>query len=118
TLSVTDLTIPVAGVPLTIMRTYDSLNAGRSMDFGYGWQLSYGDAQLKVDLVPGTGQNWGDYQPFTDGTHVFVTMPGGDREGFTFTPYPESQFLNLITYWHPAFTPDAGVIDQLSTPDT
>jgi RHS repeat-associated protein len=117
TLTVTDLTIPVAGIPIKISRTYDSLNAGKSLDFGYGWQLSYGDAQLKVDLVPGTGQTWGDYPPFTDGTHVYVTMPGGEREGFTFQPWEEVQFFGIIDYWHPYFVPDAGVIDQLTVPD-
>ena len=117
TLSVTDLTIPVAGIPITVVRTYDSLNAGKSMDFGYGWQLSYGDAQLKVDLVPGSGQTWGDFPAFTDGTHVYVTMPGGQREGFTFTPWPEGQLYGALIYWHPAFTPDPGVIDQLTVPD-
>ncbi|HEV3082404.1 MAG TPA: PKD domain-containing protein, partial [Gemmataceae bacterium] len=117
TLSVTDLTIPVAGIPITVIRTYDSLNAAKSMDFGYGWQLSFGDAQLKVDLVPGSGQTWGDFPAFTDGTHVYVTMPGGQREGFTFTPWPEGQLFGALTYWHPAFTPDAGVIDQLTVPD-
>jgi hypothetical protein len=52
TLSVTDLTIPVAGVPLTITRSYDSLEAGKSFDFGFGWRLTFGDAKLKVDLAP------------------------------------------------------------------
>ena len=77
-LSVTDLTIPVSGIPITIVRTYDSLNAGKSMDFGYGWQLSFGDAQLKVDLAPGADTGWGGFPAFLDGTRVYVTMPGGE----------------------------------------
>ncbi len=63
TLSVTDLTIPVAGVPLTIVRSYDSLNAGLSGDFGYGWRLGFGDARLKVDLVPGADIGWAATRP-------------------------------------------------------
>src|SRR5439155_17490209 len=31
-----DLVIPVAGIPLTVVRTYNSLNLRRG-DFGYGW---------------------------------------------------------------------------------
>src|SRR5262249_10165846 len=38
-LSFTDLTIPVTGIPITITRSYDTLNAGVKGDFGYGWSL-------------------------------------------------------------------------------
>ena len=54
-LSFTDLTVPVSGIPITITRTYDSLNASTSSDFGYGWTLSESNYQLKVDL-DGNGQ--------------------------------------------------------------
>jgi hypothetical protein len=40
TVSFTDVTIPVAGIPITIGRTYDTLNANTSGDFGYGWSLA------------------------------------------------------------------------------
>lgn len=36
---VTDLRVPVAGMPLTISRRYDSLERGKVGDFGYGWSL-------------------------------------------------------------------------------
>src|SRR5205085_4632539 len=106
-----------AGIPITILRSYDSLEAGKNFDFGYGWRLGFGDAKLNVDLVPGQGQQFGDYPAFTNGTHVYVTLAGGEREGFTFTPWLESDFFGLLTYYHPAFTPDPGVLDQLTVPD-
>ena len=34
-----DLVIPVNGIPLTVTRTYSSLNP-RSADFGYGWSCN------------------------------------------------------------------------------
>jgi hypothetical protein len=52
-----------------------------SGDFGYGWTLSYGDAKLEVDLAAGAAIGWGGYPAFLDGTRVYVTMPGGEREG-------------------------------------
>jgi YD repeat-containing protein len=117
-LSATDLTIPVAGIPITITRSYDSLQANKSMDFGYGWQLGFGDAQLKVDLVPGADVGWGGLTAFLDGTRVYVTMPGGEREGFTFMPYQQAyDTFGLIVYWHPYFVPDPGVLDTLTAPD-
>ena len=117
-LSATDLTIPVAGIPITITRSYDSLNAGKSMDFGYGWRLGFGDAKLEVDLVNGADVGWGGLTAFLDGTRVYVTMPGGEREGFTFMPYQLAyDTFGLIVYWHPYFIPDPGVLDTLTAPD-
>ena len=42
TFSVTDLTVPVTGMPITIGRTYDSLLRSQSGDFGNGWNLTLG----------------------------------------------------------------------------
>ena len=42
TFTATDLTVPVAGLPITIGRTYDSLNKNQSGDFGNGWSLAIG----------------------------------------------------------------------------
>src|SRR5215467_10040145 len=68
TLSFTDLTVPVAGIPITVTRTYDTLNAGTSGDFGYGWRLDYRDVHLRTS-VPKTGDEQdGIFNPFRDGT--------------------------------------------------
>src|SRR5262249_27349556 len=86
TLSFTDLSVPVAGLPITVSRPYDTLHAGTSEDFGYGWRLEFRDTDLRTS-VPRTGDE-ADliYNPFRDGTRVYVTLPGGKREGFTFHP--------------------------------
>jgi RHS repeat-associated protein len=118
TLSFTDLTIPLGGIPITITRDYDTLQANQDSDFGYGWRLGYGDPKLKVDLVDGAEVGWGGYPAFLDGTRVYVTFPGGDRQGFTFMPYETAYDpFGLITYWHPQFLPDAGNTYTLSVPD-
>ncbi|MGB3207088.1 MAG: DUF6531 domain-containing protein, partial [Crinalium sp.] len=49
-LSFTDLTVPVAGIPINVTRTYDSLNANASDDFGYGWRMEFRDTDLKTSL--------------------------------------------------------------------
>ncbi len=107
--SFTDLTIPVAGIPISVGRSYDTLRANQNGELGYGWQLTMGDAQLDTSLDPnayvGTGWN---YPAFLDGTRVFVTFPGGERQGFTFTPIAQPTGFGGVTYWHPAFTPDPG----------
>src|SRR5262249_50475046 len=56
----------------------------------------------------------GLYNPFREGTRVYVTLPGGHREGFTFHPRPE-RYVPFI--FHPEFVPDSGVTSRLSVPD-
>jgi len=66
-LSFTDLAIPVAGIPISVTRTYDTLTANDEDDFGFGW----------FDLVT---------KGFQAGDKVYLTLPGGQRETFTFAP--------------------------------
>ena len=114
-LSFTDLSIPVAGIPITLTRIYDTLNIGAgSTDFSPGWSLDYRDTDLQTS-VPWTGTpSPGTYPPFEYGTHVYVTIPGGQREGFTFEPTGPS---GLFGTYDPAFVPDAGVTDALTVSD-
>ena len=108
-LSFNDLTVPVSGIPITITRTYDSLNAEHRGDFGYGWTLSESDFQLKVD-VNGDGQlgSFGDTVPFVNGTRVVITKPDGTVEGFTFEPTSMTNLFGIVLGYQPAFIPDAG----------
>jgi RHS repeat-associated protein len=113
----TDLSIPVAGIPITVERSYDSLNAGTSGDFGYGWHLKYGDVQLKVSIPDVAFDGYSRYPAFEDGTRITVTMPGGQPEGYTFQPIADTLFGIPLDY-HPSFVPDPGVLDQLQVADT
>ena len=56
---------------------------------------------------------------YPEGTRVFITLPGGERQGFTFYLRSEEDpdFAGLIVYLHPAFAPDPGVTSTLSVPD-
>lgn len=114
--SFTDLTIPVAGIPISVTRSYDTVHASRDGQLGYGWTLSFGDADLRVDFAPGATVGWGGYTAFLDGTRVFVTFPGGDRQGFTFTPVSFTPMPG-VTWYAPAFTPDPGNLYALSVPN-
>jgi RHS repeat-associated protein len=113
--SFTDLTIPVSGIPITVTRTYDSLNATNSGDFGYGWRLGLSNTQLHTS-VPLTGlEGDGIYNPFQVGSKVYVTLPGGKREGFTFYPTPAPGLQGaLLGIYYPNFEPDPGVTDKLT----
>ncbi|HUP81354.1 MAG TPA: putative Ig domain-containing protein, partial [Pirellula sp.] len=131
TLSFTDLSIPVAGIPITVSRKYDTLTANQDGELGFGWKLAFRDVDLRTSL-PKTGDEAGGlYTPFRDGTRVYVTLPGGQREGFTFRPKavalfdqyqrerdvpPEYQSGNGLnaTYFVPSFVSDKGVTDKLT----
>ena len=41
--------LPLAGLPITIGRRYDSLNKDKVGDFGNGWSLTVGHPDLEVD---------------------------------------------------------------------
>lgn len=116
-LSFNDMTIPVAGIPITLARTYDSLRADRDGDLGHGWRLEFRNTDLRTSL-PRTGlEDVGIYSAFKPGTKVYLTLPGGTREGFTFAPEIRvlpgfgGPGLAIAT---PRFTPDRGVRSTLS----
>ncbi len=90
--TVTDFTVPVAGLPIQIQRTYDSLGRGRVGDFGHGWSLGIASAHLQVD----------------PGMNVTLDLPNGKRSTFYFTPQGH------ILYETPAYTPGPGVYGSLS----
>jgi RHS repeat-associated protein len=54
-LAFNDLSIPVAGIPITVTRTYDS-RVKSIGDFGFGWSLSYNTVQVQTSDV--IGNNW------------------------------------------------------------
>ncbi|MBN2443623.1 MAG: hypothetical protein JXJ04_19845 [Spirochaetales bacterium] len=55
TLSFVDLEVPVAGMPITITRTYDSRDKGKG-DFGYGWSLGINSVKVETNGI--IGQGW------------------------------------------------------------
>jgi hypothetical protein len=78
TLSFTDLSIPVSGIPVTLTRTYDSLNANTQDQLGYGWRLEYRDTDLTSSVHPTTPdeQAAGIFNSYRTGSKVYITLPG------------------------------------------
>ena len=54
TISFTDLSIPVAGIPIQLIRTYDSRDK-RTGDFGVGWTLDIMRGRYTNNRKPGEG---------------------------------------------------------------
>jgi RHS repeat-associated protein len=129
-LSFTDIAVPVAGVPITLTRTYDSLTSKSQNDFGYGWRMEFRDTNLRTSLKQDELYEYGGIRSigFQDGDRVYVTLPGGKREGFTFRSVQlgskgdsaGSGQLNGIlggALWKPNFEADQGNSSTLTVPD-
>jgi RHS repeat-associated protein len=98
TTTVTDLVVPATGLAINIQRSYDSLNAGTSGDFGYGWNLG-----ISVNLVVDNAGN------------VTFTL-GGQRRTFYLTPtMPPCTIVGcLFPYYFAAYTPEPGLHGTLT----
>ncbi len=83
-----DLLIPVAGQPLAVIRTYNSLNPD-SGDFGRSWTWSIADVEMELDEDRGAAEDLvsGSFfsQRFGGGRNVTLTLPDGRRTTFAYT---------------------------------
>ena len=118
-LDFTDLSIPLAGIPIEVTRVYDTVNAGDEGDFGFGWRLGVQDARILevAGVAEGGVFNPGNNTFAPDQTKVYLTNPSGQRVGFT---YKEellgASFFGAV--WRPYFEPDPGVYDTLEIDET
>ena len=121
-----DLSWQIGALPLTVGRSYDSLDAGplgsNTGDFSPGWRLalsasvqdSVPDIAPELDVLGGLNG-----QPFTTQTRVTVVKPNGERVGFRFDP--QSMSFPSILQFEVNYEPDSGVTDTLRAvgwPDT
>jgi RHS repeat-associated protein len=113
TLSFNDLTVPMAGLPIQITRTYDSRDKGQG-DFGIGWRLSMSNARLQKnhsiglawqETVTINNSGFPQYclQP-TSGKTVTITFPDGKVYRFQATTSQPCQSFGPITVPTVTFT--------------
>jgi RHS repeat-associated protein len=91
---VTDLRLPLSGMPVTIARRYDSLERGKIGDFGYGWSLVT-SARLDVNKK----------------NDVTFTL-NGRRQTFKFTP--QSFGFPFTFFLQPKWSPEPGSYGTLT----
>jgi RHS repeat-associated protein len=113
-----DLVLPVNGIPLTVVRTYNSLNP-LSADFGYGWTYSINSMDVQLDDQR-TNVTIGSAQaPFADveedangkplivsirtggGLDVSLNLPDGRRTTFAFSPRMAPSDCKAYAQWTP-----------------
>jgi RHS repeat-associated protein len=91
---VTDLTVPLAGMPISISRKYDSLERGKSSDFGYGWSL---DTSVRLEV--------------NKKNDVTFTLDGR-RQTFKFAPQPSG--FPFTFFLMPKWAPEPGTRGTLT----
>ncbi|MGD9723617.1 MAG: putative Ig domain-containing protein [Pirellulales bacterium] len=117
-LTFTDLESSVAGLPLTIRRTYDTLRANELGDFGYGWSLDLISGSLDIQLSDSPENSYWrslGYEPaLFYGSQMVVTLADGKEIRFTAVPLPTDDgsgfgagaILGLANIFALGFEPD------------
>lgn len=99
TMSFLDMTLPVAGLPVEVYRTYDSRQRTQTGDFGYGWTMSIGGPDISIST--GLGEEWGTemrmvlampmyYWAEVHPHEVYIDWGNGHEEVFKLVLSPES----------------------------
>jgi RHS repeat-associated protein len=112
TFSVTDMTVPVAGVPITVTRTYDSTRVDGAGPLGPGWRIEATAGRAQSDISADWNIDPGMYPPVRDKNQIAVTMPDGSARRFEFQPQ-KAGFGSIILYYVPVFVAVDGSRDRL-----
>ncbi len=118
-----DLVIPVNGIPLTVIRTYNSLNTKQG-DFGFNWTYALNDMDVVLDEertnVEALSSLDGPDDELTfslrtgGGRNVTLTLPNGERATFQFT-LTNSAALDCPSCYDAKWIPPPGVLATLTT---
>jgi RHS repeat-associated protein len=100
-LSFEDVSLPMAGMPIRVTRTYDTRRRNERLDFGFGWSVDYQNIRLTESRSP--GYSWtlvserngffGNWCVRPNGDPIVaVTAPDGKLLKFRAKASPECQF--------------------------
>ncbi|MET0623972.1 MAG: DUF6531 domain-containing protein, partial [Pyrinomonadaceae bacterium] len=119
-----DLSVPVAGLPIEVRRTYDSRDK-RGGDFGVGWRLDL--QNVRIDKNMDVGKDWeqtltGGFFPFfclrPRKPHIVsATFPSGKVYSFEAVSATGCSVLFPIQFASVAFQPQPGTLGSLEALD-
>ncbi len=126
-ISFSDLSIPMVGIPIEVTRTYDTRQRFEALDFGYGWSIDYQNVDLQESRAPGS--RWAlnsypgqfgipNYCVEPDGKPlVTVTLPDGKVDSFVVSAEPRCNTAIPLLDVSLAFTAEAGTTSTLDALD-
>jgi RHS repeat-associated protein len=123
-----DLVLPVNGIPLTVTRTYNSLNP-RSAEFGYSWSYALNSMDVEIDeervMVTAVDTLEDVDLPAVNpmnfsmrvggGRNVTLTLPDGRRTTFQFTYAKTTSGEDCPSCYDGEWIAPAGVTAKLTT---
>src|SRR5207302_1310411 len=88
--------------------------------FGPGWRLVNRDVLVQTDAATTGREAFGVYGALRLGARLYLTLPTGERAGFTFRPVPVTVpgLPPEVKYYRPAWQADTGVVYQLASVQT
>ena len=100
TMTFNDMTLPIAGLPVDIYRTYDSRQRNTLGDFGYGWTMSIGGPSISVSGSLGEGWSYNrktsiiaTYYWVPDYPHeIYIDWGNGSTDKFELKLNPQDWF--------------------------
>jgi RHS repeat-associated protein len=119
-ISYIDLDVPVAGLPITIRRVYDSRDKGRG-DFGIAWRMEIQTMKARANRDQATrwqvNRSGGFFPTYTlvptSPHRISITLPDGKIEEFELTPTPSSSTLIPLDFVTAAYSPVPGTTGSL-----
>jgi len=117
-----DASIPVAGIPVRVTRTYDTRQRNEPLDFGFGWSVDYQNVRVRESRKLGFSWRLNRRQvglfpewcvvPNGQPT-VTVTLPDGQVESFRAKVVPECSQITPEINVQLQFDPVDGTDSQL-----
>jgi RHS repeat-associated protein len=124
--TVEDAAIPMMGLPIRVLRTYDTRQKGQALDFGYGWSINLKSTKIEESRVPGEGWNLNQYgsrfssqyciEPLGS-PQIAVTLGNGKVETFEVAMSPKCEYFQAPPNPRLVFIPKAGTFSKLESLD-
>ncbi len=115
TRSESDLSVLLGGETFEFVRGYDSFSSNHPGGSGFGWRWSSREMQIETNAGVTGRESLGVFVPYSVGTRLYMTLPNGQRAGFTFAPTEIKQAG--VTYFRPNWIADSGVDFTLQSAD-
>lgn len=121
-----DVSVDLAGIPVSVSRTYDTRRKSENLDFGYGWSVDYQNVRVQESRTLGFSWSlnyyrngfFGEYCVEPNGDPIVtITLPDGSIEKFKAVANPDCTSLVPTIDIHIGFEALPGTYSTLEQVD-